>query len=219
LRISHPRGETSFFFGFADHYADLARSKITRRNFANEFTSWRSIKRRIATARKSERRATARNETHATGEGDDMKRNQGFTLIELMTAISISAMLGLLAVPMTMNWMRGSRQMQAQSDVVAAIAHARALSLRNAEGLPSGAKAASVKLSSGVLEVRDGKDAVVWTAQLPASVKLKYSDGSDFVCVAYDSRGTLVESGSCKFLLSPMIVSTSGQGDLNAPLL
>lgn len=63
------------------------------------------------------------------------RRSGGFTLIELVVSLAIMVALLLAAAPFTMEWVDGTRQMRARSNLLEAVGHARALSMRNPYGL------------------------------------------------------------------------------------
>lgn len=61
----------------------------------------------------------------------------GVTLIELMITITIMALLVLVTLPLTSDWIDGNRQMRAKSNLLEAVGQARALAMRNPRALPT----------------------------------------------------------------------------------
>ncbi|KAF1687218.1 hypothetical protein B1992_04335 [Pseudoxanthomonas broegbernensis] len=137
----------------------------------------------------------------------------GFTLIELMVGIAIMAMLLLAAAPFTRDWVDGTRQMRARSNLLEAVGQARSRAMRNPLALTSaqagqGAAAVVYDKDGHVLCVIsrtadgsawEGCAAGNWQGAIanPGSLQLKVGqeeDAGDFVCAAYDTRGVLVAS-------------------------
>lgn len=133
------------------------------------------------------------------------RSEKGFTLIELMIGVAIMAMLLLLAMPFTRDWIDSNRQLQARSVLWEAIAHARAIALRNPSGVADSAMlASSLQRNGTLLQVTAAdSDAVLWSGNVPDSAVLKLAGTSDFAdvasfngspneafaCLAFNSRG------------------------------
>lgn len=129
----------------------------------------------------------------------------GFTLIELMIGVAIMAMLLLLAMPFTRNWIDSNRQMQARSVLWEAIAQARAVALRNPSAVADNAMlASSLRLNGTLLQVTAANSGMVlWSGNVSDSAVLKLAGTSDFadvasfngssngafICLAFNSRG------------------------------
>ena len=142
------------------------------------------------------------------------RRPAGFTLIELMVGIAIMALLLLAAAPYTLDWVDGTRQLRARSNLLEAVGQARALAMRNPRALTAdqaveGAAAVVYDNATHTLWVvartSDGSGwdafgaAGDWRGQIanPASLALAggaADDAADFVCAAFDTRGALVDS-------------------------
>ncbi len=146
---------------------------------------------------------------------------RGFTLIELMLALALGAILFLVAAPLTSGWISGMRQMQARGSVVDAVGKAKSIALRNASGKASDSTAARIQLAGGVLSVIDAAGGTVWSSEVPESVALKTPDGSPFECTAYNSRGVQREDSalSCTQTASRLIVGVANRGDVDVDLL
>lgn len=131
--------------------------------------------------------------------GDGLMRCGGFTLIELMLTLALAAILAMAALPMTIAWMDGVRQVQARGLLVDAVGRARALAVRNPDRLAQSQAVARVQLANdGTLSVvRNGTGAVLWSGSMPSSVQLEDSAAAPFSCVAYNSRALPVNAGGC----------------------
>lgn len=141
------------------------------------------------------------------------RRASGFTLIELMIAIAIMALLLLAAAPFTLDWVDGTRQMRARNNLLEAVGRARALAMRNPHALTAAEAtqgAAAVVYDSAthtLCVVPRNADGTAWKmcgtgdwrGQIanPANLSLASGAADDaeaFVCAAYDTRGVLVAS-------------------------
>lgn len=147
--------------------------------------------------------------------------HRGFTMIELMVGLALSSFLALLAIPFTMAWLDSARQMQARGDLADAVGRAKSLALRNEKSLPADEAAARLVLESGVIQVRDPDDEIVWSSALPRGVALRnYGDTADYKCSAYNSRGWLIDAGGdCTDTTARMKVKIAGQENLDVELL
>lgn len=133
------------------------------------------------------------------------RSGRGFTLVELMVGIALMAMLLLLAMPFTRDWVDGNRQMQARGVLWEAIAQARAIALRNPSAVADNAMlASSLQINGTLLEVTAANSStVLWSGNVPGSAVLKLAGTSDFAgvasfnassneafaCLAFNSRG------------------------------
>lgn len=123
---------------------------------------------------------------------------RGFTLIELMVTLAVAALLLMVAAPFTLGWSDGQRQLQARAALAEATGTARAMALRNQEGLAPGVPAACVRTAEGsqveVVALAAGQGClsatdVRWSAALHPRISLSDATGAAFECVAYGSRG------------------------------
>ena len=123
---------------------------------------------------------------------------RGFTLVELMVTLAVAAALLMVAAPFTLGWSDGQRQMRARAALAEATGTARALALRNPEGLAPGMPATCVRAAEGaqveVVVLAGGQRCLAatdvrWRAALHPRVSLADATGAAFVCVAYGSRG------------------------------
>lgn len=146
---------------------------------------------------------------------------RGFTLVELMIGLALSAMLALLALPFTVSWTKSARQLQVRGDLADAIGRAKALALRNAAlRLPTQA-VSRVRVVDGSIEVWNvGTAARVWSAAMPSDVRLRLADRStDYACTSFNSRGWPIDDGVCSQLDPTLALMVDGQETLNVELL
>jgi len=163
--------------------------------------------------------------------------SRGVTLIELVITLGIAAMLMLVGLPLTADWIDGSRQMHARAQVTEAVAQARALALRNpgalAAGVPGGVARLELVTQDGSqrLQVRvrdaDGswRPAPEWQADLPrhrdmalkltgiggfADLASFRADGNTFSCVAFDSHGHRTDAPGCALATQERIAIGTG---------
>ena len=149
------------------------------------------------------------------------RRPCGFSLIELMITVALVAVLAVAAMPFAQSWMDGNRQLQVRSRLLMGVAQARALALRNPNGLisTSGTPQESARLyydtSSLTFRVAgrkddgtwpeppdpagDPEDDVPWQSSAPTGnvSLLLASTETAFACVAFDTRGRLFGTGTC----------------------
>ena len=117
-------------------------------------------------------------------------------------------------MPFAQSWMDGNRQLQVHSRLLMGVAQARALALRNPNGLisTSGTPQESARLyydtSSRTFRVAGRKDdgtwpgpadEVPWRSSAPTGnvSLLLASTETAFACVAFDTRGRLFGTGTC----------------------
>jgi prepilin-type N-terminal cleavage/methylation domain-containing protein len=147
-------------------------------------------------------------------------RERGFSVIELMTTLTLSALLALLAVPFTTSWVASARQLQARGDLVDAVGRARAIALRNGNAVAPGQPVARVSLINGLLTVRNvGAATTVWSTQFHPTVGLTLADGTPFNCMSFNSRGWPINDGTCTLVAPQLVLTATGQDNLNVDLL
>lgn len=152
-------------------------------------------------------------------------KSRGFTLIELMVVLLISAILMMMAVPFTIAWMDSSRQLQARGDLTDAIGRVKAVALRNDGQAGWNAAAARIRYEpvASMLTVEAGNGNTLWSAQMPRAVELLAGTGAgavDFVCAAYNSRGIPISTeAGCDQVANNLVVRIEGREDLNVDLL
>jgi prepilin-type N-terminal cleavage/methylation domain-containing protein len=154
------------------------------------------------------------------------RHRAGFTLVELMVALAIGALMMMLCVPFGVAWMDGTRQLQARGDLIDAVGRAKSAALRNGDGRTSGQIVSRIVLEEDadgneVLSVRNEQDgSVLWSAGLPRAVSLETLAGDAFVCAAYDSRAMAIEDEDEECTLSArLVVRISSREPLDVELL
>lgn len=165
-------------------------------------------------------------------------RPGGFSLIELMVTLAVVAVLAAAALPFAQSWRDSNRQLQMRSQLMSGIAQARALALRNPNGFTSTdstpVEVARLSYDSGSRILRltsknaDGSwpasnTTPLWQSTAPSgdlSLRL-VGTGDNFTCVAYDSRGRPLNSGTCALPADTrqVAVNVSSQGAINVDLL
>lgn len=137
-------------------------------------------------------------------------KTKGFTLIELMVTIGLVAFLLTLGVPLAREWVQSAHQRDAANILNEALGRAKALALRNPQGLTDQTlPAAAVCLIGGKLSVVSAgtKNTVCganieWTKPLSSDASVVLTTTNiPFQCVAYNERGvalvTSVSNLSC----------------------
>jgi len=127
----------------------------------------------------------------------------GFTLIELMITIAIIALLAVVAAPYTSSWIHEANVNEAKSTLHRAHGQAKAIALRNPNGVMEGNQvAASVKLDNGVLlacrgepdqltcAAGDATGIVGWQGNWPAGVSI---DDADSFEARINNRGQILD--------------------------
>ncbi len=145
---------------------------------------------------------------------------RGFTLVEMMVSSSIASIALMSSAPFLSDWTYSRQTKDANSKVLSAYRLAKALALRNPEGVGVTAAAAGVKLVTGsqlrVLYVCKGDPAtaacgngganVLWSADFPAVVTMTLGGasvaGSSPVTLALNNRGAPTTGTVLRYTLS-----------------
>jgi prepilin-type N-terminal cleavage/methylation domain-containing protein len=154
------------------------------------------------------------------------KKTRGFTLIELMIVILIAGLLMLVAAPFTRAWTASAKITEAQGVLNQAVSRAKAVALRNPNGLArvddsdNIQVAAAVCGASGNVNVWVATDVdtpascdtagtsqgtQIWTHKLPNNVTVETMAGttaSTFTGLCFDNRGLVIDSCGSKGLLN-----------------
>lgn len=161
-----------------------------------------------------------------------MRRNSktdGFTLIEVMVVIGLVAFLLTLGVPLAREWVLSAHQREAAGTLSEALGRAKALALRNPQGLTDQTlPAAAMCLTAGKLVVVPAAaqkttcdTKAEWTRPLsPDATIVLTQTNIPFQCVAYNERGvalvTTVSNLSCS--QAALDVNVASEEALNVPL-
>lgn len=158
--------------------------------------------------------------------GKDSTR--GLSLIELMVTLALLAFLLSVGLPLTSGWVQSAHQRDAVGMLTEALGRAKALALRNPQGLADQSQPVAVTcLGKSTLSVvaasAKGVDCGVgraWAAQLPADASIVQSDNSTFQCVAFNERGIALATtvGSLACSQSSLNVKVGSQDAYPVPL-
>ena len=120
------------------------------------------------------------------------RRQQAFTLVELMVTLSIMAFLLMACTPFLAGWTYSRQIKDAQSKLLSGYGLAKALAMRNPEAALSNQAAAGLKLQTGTTlrtvyvckgdpsssNCASGGSNVLWSADFPSSVALTLGGSS-----------------------------------------
>ena len=132
-----------------------------------------------------------------------MGKNNGFTMLELMVAIAICAVLSAVAVPNMIGWISNRRIQSSANDLNAAFHLARTTAIReNADvviALNLAGDACEIFVDDGAggsgtpqNQIRDGSEAIVDRIALPAGVDMYERTFTGSWC-GYTSRGIPID--------------------------
>lgn len=145
-------------------------------------------------------------------------KEQGFTLIELMVLLVITAILAATATPFTVGWASGSRQTEAKNLFTQALGQAKSLAVLNPQGVALGNPVSRLRINNNTYQVLDvASNTVVWSAAIPRNVSLTVGS-SDFSCVQFDNRGVKLTGNGCT-TVENIVVSASYVDNLSASTL
>lgn len=171
-------------------------------------------------------------------------RQSGVTLIEMLFVVLLIGLLALLATPLAGQWVNESRLKTVIGGMEQAVGQAKAVALRNSEGITGDEAASKICLSdSGVLSVNPAKPAAgattpaepadcvaggptpLWSSQMPSNLSIIYdgpdsdddSDG-DWKCACFSNKGVLTTAGtSCATCATGLKLTIAiGSGDAEA---
>jgi len=120
------------------------------------------------------------------------RRQQAFTLVELMVTLSIMAFLLMACTPFLTGWTHSRQIKDAQSKLLSGYGLAKALALRNPDAVQSNQAAAGLRLETGTslrtvyvcsgdpshANCASSGSSVRWSASFPSSVVLTLGGGS-----------------------------------------
>lgn len=126
----------------------------------------------------------------------------GFSLIEMLVAISISVLALLAAAPLTGSWVDGAKVNETLGLLQQAYARTKAVAQRNSLGMTGDSVAASfcragnaIYIYAGLQVGACGDGAFVWQGRIPGdSATLIQNGGSTFSCFAMNSRAQSVSA-------------------------
>ena len=129
-----------------------------------------------------------------------MQTQRGFTLVELMVLLVITAILASAAIPFTTGWASGARQMDAKNLFVQALGQAKSVAVLNPNSVASGNPVSRLRVNNNTYEVLDvSSNTVVWSAAVPRNVSL-HIGSANFSCVQFDNRGVKIAGNGCTVL-------------------
>lgn len=147
-----------------------------------------------------------------------MTRHKGFTLIELMVLLVITAILAAAAIPFTVGWASGSRQMDAKNLFVQGLGQAKSLAVLNPQRVATGNPVSRLRVNNNTYQVVDvASNTVVWSARIPRDVSLHVGN-SDFSCVQFDNRGIKLAGNGCG-VQDSVVLRATHVSDVNAAML
>lgn len=129
-------------------------------------------------------------------------RQAAFSLVEMMVSLAIMSFLLMVSAPFLSDWTYSRQIKDAQSKLLSGYGLAKALALRNPEGVTSDA-AARITSSAGTdnwmlyvcaasatITTCDGSNAV-WQADFPVSIALNLSTSASSVCPTTSSAASI----------------------------
>ena len=127
---------------------------------------------------------------------------QGFTLIELMIALALVAILATVAAPYTASWMHTAQVQTTVANLEQAYAKAKALALRNSAGVTGRDPAASVKIIGNAMIVCAGEPGgagcalgggdLIWLGDVTDGVSIQWG-GAPLTAIAFDNSGQAID--------------------------
>jgi type IV pilus assembly protein PilA len=142
----------------------------------------------------------------------------GLTLVELMVTLALFAFLMLLSLPLTRAWVESAHQRDASGMLTEGLGRAKALALRNPQGLTDQTLPVAVTcLVSGKISVVaatstgvDCTQAADWDAQLPSDTTVVLPTTQlAFQCAAYNERGLSLAASVGSLACTPASTSSS----------
>ncbi len=149
-----------------------------------------------------------------------VKFERGFSLVELMIILAITALLATAAAPLTSGWVRDAELTEVRGSLTQAFGRAKAASLRNFRGAQSNAPVAAICLANNTVTVREGTSTnapscsantgtLVWQNPLDSNVTIT-SSGSAVSCLCFDNRGLLTNNACASCSTAGTLTLTAG---------
>jgi Tfp pilus assembly protein FimT len=130
-----------------------------------------------------------------------LKKQTGFTLVEVLIVIGVIMTLLLVGVPLTTAWIDSSQVNQASATLKSAGAQAKAAALRNTQNKTTGTATASLCFNANnrTLSVVLGtcsSTTVLRNYALAKGVNIKVGN-NNFSCITFDSVGLVITQPNC----------------------
>ena len=106
-----------------------------------------------------------------------MVRQRGVTLIELMIAIALFAILALAIFPLGRAWVANQQITMTEKLFLEAYARAKNEALRNPNAVKDNVKAASLEVTTTTVNVKDSNDLGIWSTAIAPTVTVTLSTG------------------------------------------
>lgn len=157
-------------------------------------------------------------------------KSQGFTLIEVMVVVALVALLLMMALPLTREWVQSAHQRQTAGMLAEAFGRAKALALRNPQALTDqnlpGAAVCLIGKQLSVVGVGADKkltcaNPAVWTQPISSDASVVLTNTNiPFQCSAYNERGVLLvmSLGSLSCAQASLDVNVGSEEGFNVPL-
>lgn len=143
-------------------------------------------------------------------KNDTFFQARGFTLIEILLVVAIFAVLLLVGIPLSSQWVKNANLVDAEAQLTQAVGRAKATALRNQMAATGNSPVAAVCLNnSNVLSMLEGvygtppnctstppSGNTTWQVQLKQGVTIKNAGGA-FSCVCFSNKGFLTNTGNC----------------------
>ena len=108
-----------------------------------------------------------------------MVKQRGVTLIELMMAIALLAILALAIFPLGRAWVANQQITKTEKLFLEAYARTKNEALRNPNAVKGDVKAASLEVLSNKVEVKDSNGAGIWSIDIAPTVTVSLSTQCD----------------------------------------
>ncbi len=134
-----------------------------------------------------------------------MKRQHGYTLIEIMMVVAIIALLAMTGTALTGTWVQDANLVQVEGDLTQAIGRAKSSALRNEMTALGDAPVTAICISqSNFLTILEGSNGTspscspasgseIWHTQLDSDVTVKVG-GTAISCMCFNNQGLLTDN-------------------------
>lgn len=144
-----------------------------------------------------------------------MVSQRGVTLIELMIAIALLAILALAIFPLGRAWVANQQITKTEKLFLEAYARAKNEALRNPNAVKGDVKAASLEVTSTTVLVKDSNGAGIWSTAIAPTVTVTLSTGctTGHKKIELNNNAHLL-TGSCTFYTVAASGGTNATGTL-----